>query len=451
MFFSKFEISNYRSFSGMQTLKFAIPQESHPGSGITYIVGENNSGKTSLIEGMLKKDGENIRTSEKRGAGPTFTLFNQEGVAVSRVVLNNDRSITLKADPRPHNSLFELIPSKRNWSAMASGSSLENVVKETEKIDAREGSDTYSIAGALKDIDSDNARYDEFISLIQEVIPNFTSYSVGSEGSPYIQYTTTNSTNHRTEFLGEGVLSILRILIHLFNGDVKMLIIDEPELSLHPLAQKRLLKVLSKYSDKRQVVLVTHSPYFISWDCIENGAVLNKITKFDDVKSEIHTLREYDVYKKLISGANWQQPFLMDITAKEIFFHDNIFFVEGQEDVGLLRKEVDPEINFFGYGVRGIGAFKLCLTLARDLGIKKAAVLLDGGTKESAVISELKKDNPNEYLIIQWNKEDIRDKPEIEPKEAKQGYFTDRGIKKDPENLDDFNDKIKNINDFFSS
>ena len=65
MFFNKFTIKNYKCFQGEKTLSFAIPDTQKMGSGITYIVGGNNSGKTTLIEGLSIKDGRNIKTSER--------------------------------------------------------------------------------------------------------------------------------------------------------------------------------------------------------------------------------------------------------------------------------------------------------------------------------------------------------------------------------------------------
>ena len=48
MIFKKFTISGYRCFSDEQTLRFGILESDKTGSGITYIVGANNTGKTTL-------------------------------------------------------------------------------------------------------------------------------------------------------------------------------------------------------------------------------------------------------------------------------------------------------------------------------------------------------------------------------------------------------------------
>ena len=45
-------ISGFRGFWISQTVKFAIPKDSKPGSGLTIITGANNSGKTTIIESI---------------------------------------------------------------------------------------------------------------------------------------------------------------------------------------------------------------------------------------------------------------------------------------------------------------------------------------------------------------------------------------------------------------
>ena len=168
-------------------------------------------------------------------------------------------------------------------------------------------------------------------------------------------------------------------------------------------------------------------------------------------ESLVLELKKYDNYKKLIKGSNWQQPFLMDIVAKEIFFHDNILFVEGQEDVGLLKQDnqLSDSVNLFGYGVRGINAFEFAFQLAKDLGVKKAGVLLDAGVDEDSIKNELETNFTDvEYKVIQWNKEDIRDKERYEQK-RKTGYFDRSGVKKPSGQLDDFDERIEEINSYF--
>jgi predicted ATP-dependent endonuclease of OLD family len=454
MKFSKFTIKHYRCFQDMQTLKFAQPNKDKPGSGITFIVGENNSGKTTLIEGLFFRDQQKIRGSERQKEGDSeFQLYDSDNSVQRKLKVIRKSSYTLIEDPKINDSeLFEIVPSRRHWHSAASGMmQIEAVTKATIKETPRVAQANTPIAAALKSIEADDMKYKSFIEFVREVLPEFSSFSIGFEENEYIEYVTNEGVRHKSDFLGDGVISILRILCHLFNKTNRPLVIDEPELSLHPLAQKRLFKLVAKMATERQIIISTHSPYFVSWEYIKNGAILNKIAKHKDLKSEIHQLQDYSTYEKLIKRANWQQPFLMDIVAKEIFFHDNILFVEGQEDVGLLRQENDitESVNLFGYGIRGKDAFVFALQLAKDLGIKKAGVLIDNGCSESEIKNDLDSKFPD-YKIVQWNKEDIRDK---EPREIKKkvGYFDAEGKKKEEDELDDYYEKIDMLNQYFEN
>ncbi len=233
--------------------------------------------------------------------------------------------------------------------------------------------------------------------------------------------------------------------MQLYVAKPNLIIIDEPELSLHPSAQRSLLNVIAEYSQNRQIVLSTHSPYLIKWEHLENGAVLNRVVKEDDIHSQVFSIPDFTKHSKMVRTANWQMPFMMDEVAKEVFFMaDGLLFLEGQEDVGLLRKEPElKNIDMFGYGVRGASNFEFALSLAKDLGYKKVACILDNGAAETKIKADLDAKFPD-FKIVQWNKSDIRDKTFTTPA-PKEGYFDASGKKKAPNDLDDFDQKIAEI------
>lgn len=74
---------------------------------------------------------------------------------------------------------------------------------------------------------------------------------------------------HELEDKGSGLqrsvmLSMIQALSKVYSSNTEsniILCIDEPELNLHPKAQEKLAKALSKLSDNIQVIVSTHSPY----------------------------------------------------------------------------------------------------------------------------------------------------------------------------------------------
>src|SRR5579864_6111456 len=115
MSYKKFTIQNFRCFSDEQILCFSIPVQGKVGSGISYIVGENNSGKTTLIEGLWINENQKIKSSEKKSnQGPVFCLYDTNDEIARKVSLLRPESYTLVENPKISKSnLFEVIASRR--------------------------------------------------------------------------------------------------------------------------------------------------------------------------------------------------------------------------------------------------------------------------------------------------------------------------------------------------
>lgn len=192
-----------------------------------------------------------------------------------------------------------------------------------------------------------------------------------------------------------------------------MIIVDEPELSLHPQAQKRLAKFLSEESARRQVIICTHSPYFINWEDFLNWAKFVRLNKYNDSKCTIHQLWNFQDYLTGRSLSSYQHPEFLDTVYKEIMFSEKTLFVEWKEDVWLIKKFLDEkwyQINFdiFWYWSWWRPRIEKFLKMAKDLWIKKVWALYDWDVPPERI--EEIKDGFSEYLIQQLSTEDIRDK-----------------------------------------
>lgn len=122
-FYSKFAIKHFRGFQQEQNLLFGIPINEKSGSGITYLVGANNSGKTTVVEGLAMHKNNKIRSSEKQpSAAPEFVLFGVDGQIKRNAHLIRPESNTIIEDPElPDADIFEIISSRRHWGSQAGG------------------------------------------------------------------------------------------------------------------------------------------------------------------------------------------------------------------------------------------------------------------------------------------------------------------------------------------
>lgn len=461
---AKFKIRGYRSFKKTQTLKFATFSKNGNACGLTYLVGENNSGKTTILEALRIHDIDNPTHNSfneyEAKNNLLFQLHDSKKRILRKVTLLHPNSYIAKLSKNnlPENS-FSFIPSRRYWEPVfdAYQSSFENARQNAlRNLTLRyksENGQFLQVAHILHSMatDPDQTSYNEAIALVRRIFPGFKSFSVINAGRLQIMYEA-RGVKHRSDMLGDGVVSVLAVVAFLIKKNDTVLVIDEPELSLHPLAQKRLAKVLQERSYTQQIILSTHSPYFIDAESFRKGAILNRVVKVSDKESEIHHTNNWSTYAKLLDDQGYQKPRVFDIVVKEIFFQDNILFVEGQDDRSLLDSvnAFSEDVNIFGYGVGGKDYFKLALKLASDIGIQKAAVLIDGGEEEGKVVNELNSLGFENYAVFQWNKHDIRDKDKTKAKPAfTDGYFSKNGILK--ESRDDFDTKIEEINNYFAT
>ena len=93
---------------------------------------------------------------------------------------------------------------------------------------------------------------------------------------------------------GEKQLFLRTLAIRMLNPENSIILIDEPELSLHPKWQQRIVDVYRKIGKNNQIIIATHSPHILGSVRKENIMLLDKD---DDRKIVVRTGDElYDSY-----------------------------------------------------------------------------------------------------------------------------------------------------------
>ena len=180
-----------------------------------------------------------------------------------------------------------------------------------------------------------------------------------------------------------GIKELLVLLTHLYNDEYSHLIIDEPELNLHPQYQAFFMQEVRKLagdpsiSGKNKIIfLITHSPFILDF------------RSEDDLKSVISFSLDYSAPKQTASlnldAVQTSSTLIGRLSShhKQLFFSDNPIFVEGILDAQL----VDAMMEARGVSVAGAGSCIIdaggaeevnhFLQLCRGLG-KKAYFLYD--------------------------------------------------------------------------
>lgn len=218
LFLSKFCFSSFRSFVDEQTICFAIPDPSKAGSGLTYIIGENNAGKTSVLEGMhFFEHGYNqsqLRTSDIRDSLIHFTIYDNNNEKIQDLVPVRLNSYSLKNNVFgekqsnfANNSYPIFVPSRRHWTPFPSNDlDLYNAKAQPYgqnamlRQSANSGSDN-QIADLFHAIEKDDSSYDKFIKTMREIIADFSSFTTINEDMAQISYELAG-IRHRADFWG---------------------------------------------------------------------------------------------------------------------------------------------------------------------------------------------------------------------------------------------------------
>ena len=134
-----------------------------------------------------------------------------------------------------------------------------------------------------------------------------------------------------------GIKELLILLTHLYDDQHQYLIIDEPELNLHPQYQAFFMEQVKKIAGKQPtdpngkvIFLITHSPFILDF------------RDEDDLRSIISFDTQYSIPKQInnlkISNIG-SSSFIRRLKAhhKQLFFSDNPIFVEGMLDAQIVE------------------------------------------------------------------------------------------------------------------
>ena len=174
-----------------------------------------------------------------------------------------------------------------------------------------------------------------------------------------------------------GIKELLVLLTHLYNDEHPYLIIDEPELNLHPQYQAFLMQEVRKVAGdpdvdktKKIVFLITHSPFILDFRSIE------------DVKSVVSFSLDHSVPRQIFSMDEEGSAELaslvprLNVHHKQLFFSDNPIFVEGILDaqiVGTMQEARGVSVAGAGSCIIDAGGneevnkyLKLCLAFGKN-------------------------------------------------------------------------------------
>lgn len=441
---TRMEIIGYRGFRESGALDFAVPNGER-GSGLTVITGPNNAGKSCILECLRARSGSETvsftagtRNADIESVEIKYIVNGREEL-IKSISKGSSESVRTGIDKAFH--VF-VLPSRRAFNPYFGKAEwtreqyVSNSGLPAQRASVLSGFE-YRLFNTLKNPSAFNALLGEALGFE----PLWT-IDQSDQGQYFLKFFNGKHA-HSSDGMGEGIISVFAIVDSLYDsnpGDV--VVIDEPELSLHPSLQKRVAAMLARFAGDRQIVVSTHSPYFVDLRAISSGGQLARVaTTSDGTRIYPLTALSKDSIRRMSEG-NLYNPHVFGLDARELFFQeDKIILTEGQEDV-LLYPRVAEQLgaavpgNFFGWGAGGAGNIAHLCRILKDLGFKKVAGLLDGDKSAEAV--SLRASFP-EYHFECIPAKDIRTKPARHASEEVVGLLDDkRNIR--PEYVDSMKD-----------
>ena len=434
-------IQGLRGFADAGRLLLAVPSR-EAGSGLTVLLGPNNGGKSTVAEAFRaigRQEGVSFREGTRNMATDEQVELQVEtfggSSATLRTVGAGGSATSWKYDDGGRPDILDrilVLPARRTFPAYFSGS--PGATQEREK---------FVKAVATSPFRGDSLNYfGQRLFKIQETPEAFNALLTRLVGRPIAWHLEESASgqwylkisrgggSHSSEGLGEGLVSLIMLASALFDSKPgHVIVIDEPEMSLHPALQQRLLEVLVEHAGTRQIVIATHSPYMVGWQFTEVGAKIARVSH-NGQTSQISQLSEGLLAELDGVRRDRNNPHVLGLDATSAFFlEENVVLVEGQEDALLypaILKILGVELNgsIYGWGVGGAGKMRLIARLLSQLGFERVAGVLDGNMEEE--VEKLRREFPK-YRFVSIPADDVRTKPAVPARDATQGLLDEEG------------------------
>lgn len=284
----------------------------NPGK-IHFFIGSNNAGKTNILDAV-------------------FQIYNRDAIRYPDKLLNlevyfsvsSKKGKILKVKQKGSKKEFTL-DNKKFDSEKAKKILNKHIIRirATKPISITRLQEDYFIFRKKYPHE-----FSQFTDTISEYVPQIKLSNIFDKNRKVQD----NDVARPFERLGDGFKQVFVILMYLYNPVYTIMLLEEPEIHLHPALIKKLLKILENRNYNNQIFLTTHSPLFI------------QITSLHRLFRVVKTDGNTTVYSPRLTGKKLNYKRLrqeLNADNSEMLFADKVLLVEGPSDHILLRSLID--------------------------------------------------------------------------------------------------------------
>lgn len=289
---------------------------------IHIFIGPNNAGKTNILDAInIFAVGDEIQTFFADKEANIEVILKLESEA-SELKLREGKEI--KLIKRGHQTKFLDKNKEINLD-----SAKRFFRKHLVRICATKPIPSEKLTKDYEDLLTEHPKsFQNFRKTIQDYFPEINLSPVFMEKVVIEEY----GKERPFQRLGAGFQQVFIMLLYLFHPDCHILLIEEPEIHLHPAMQKKLLTIFESKNLNNQIFFTTHSPIFIHPENLHR--IFRVIREKESTK--VYSPRIFGKmidYKRLVQELNADNC--------EIFLADKVLIVEGVSDRILMRGLID--------------------------------------------------------------------------------------------------------------
>lgn len=243
-------------------------------------------------------------------------------------------------------------------------------------LESPDGRETADVLQKLKnsDIPDEVKRWHDIVKTFNKVFPsiNIDSVRIGAVAAIRIIQ---DSLRVPDDLIAMGTIEVIIMLTNIIRPGEHIVTIEEPELHLHPHAQRIIARLIVKYTKQNQIFILTHSDHMVdprympitSYVLVRNVHGETKITQIPNVWFNRRECAKLAVEMQFHGG-------------KEVFFSRHIVLVEGPFEIGMIHgfsQKMGMEFDTKGISVVCVGGknnFSILIKLCNALGMQYTVV-----------------------------------------------------------------------------